>query len=627
MRPKVLLVALGGGTALAAAFTAGALTAQSAPESILPPGYDDPAPAPAPAPTPAPAPAPSAGRSGSQGSSVSSAGSSSSGSSAGSGGGSATSSPRPLGRIPSVSELENMSIDELDDFLGLKPRYDMPPAARRQMTQVGVLASSEGGLPVGALQQQPAGLVRAVLNGTEGPLVSRWGHIVLRRVLASRMSAPDGMDPVEFTALRAKVLNNIGEFPNTRALVQDVDTGNWDEALTDEALKAYVASADFVGACPAVKFQGSKREDPQWVMWQAICHAYAGESALAGSQLDKAIADEIAPEIDVLLAQRIAGAAGRSRRGTEVEWEGVEELSPWRFALANAVGEEIPEQLSNELSEYYQLSAATAPMIGLEQRARYADQAARRGILSSRAMVDLYSQIYADDAVMGEISSRAGRLRNAYVASDPAARVAAMRGLWETLDGDRDRPLYSGSVMTAYAAARIPPSASLERHSGELIASMLTAGLEKDAASWSNVVEQGSLGWALITLASADARGPVTDGVDSFIGDDDSEEYRKSAFLVAGLAGLGRINRSEFAEFGSALDFDTSRQTRWTRTIARAAQVDNQALVALLAGLGMQGQSWKQMTPLHLYHIVSAMQQVGLEAEARMIAAEAVARG
>jgi hypothetical protein len=33
------------------------------------------------------------------------------------------------------------------------------------------------------------------------------------------------------------------------------------------------------------------------------------------------------------------------------------------------------------------------------------------------------------------------------------------------------------------------------------------------------------------------------------------------------------------------------------------------------------------MTPLHLYHLTSALRRVGLEAEARMIAAEAVARG
>jgi hypothetical protein len=55
--------------------------------------------------------------------------------------------------------------------------------------------------------------------------------------------------------------------------------------------------------------------------------------------------------------------------------------------------------------------------------------------------------------------------------------------------------------------------------------------------------------------------------------------------------------------------------------------VDNPTLVALLAGLGMQGDGWDKMTPRYLYHIVGALNRVGLEGEARMIAAEAVARG
>jgi hypothetical protein len=75
------------------------------------------------------------------------------------------------------------------------------------------------------------------------------------------------------------------------------------------------------------------------------------------------------------------------------------------------------------------------------------------------------------------------------------------------------------------------------------------------------------------------------------------------------------------------MGIDIARQTRWTKLIDRAASVDNPALVALLAGVGMQGDSWAKMTPLYLYHIVSALNRVGFDAEARMIAAEAVARG
>ncbi|MEL7217305.1 MAG: hypothetical protein AAGK01_02625 [Pseudomonadota bacterium] len=373
--------------------------------------------------------------------------------------------------------------------------------------------------------------------------------------------------------------------------------------------------------------QGSDREGAQWVMMQAICNAYAGEGALAGSQLNRALSDEIAPAIDVLLAQRYAGAAGRARRAVEIEWEGVEELNPWRFALANAVGEPIPESLLEDVPGYYARSAASAAMIPLDQRALYADRAASEGILSSRAMVEVYSQVYADSSIMGEISSRAGRLRNAYVAPDPAARVAAMRGLWGTLDDDDAQADYAASVTTAFAAARITPDAGLARYADGLIASMLTAGLDRDAASWSTVVEEGSLAWALLATGTGDGSLASEVGIETFIGDDESEDYRKSAFLVAGLAGLGRISSGQATGFSEDLDVDLNRQTRWSQLITRAADVGNPTLVAMLAGLGMQGVEWSQMTPLHLYHITSALRRVGLEAEARMIAAEAVARG
>jgi len=111
------------------------------------------------------------------------------------------------------------------------------------------------------------------------------------------------------------------------------------------------------------------------------------------------------------------------------------------------------------------------------------------------------------------------------------------------------------------------------------------------------------------------------------MGDDSSEGQRKSAFLVAGLAGIGRLTEGDASALAGDLGVDLARKTRWTTAIARAAEVGNPALVAMLAGLGMQGNSWSQMTPLHLYHITAALTRVGLVAEARMIAAEAVARG
>lgn len=617
---------------------AGLASAQQKPESLLPPGFDDPAPAPSPAPRPAPSqsagqparPAPT---------------SSAPALPSGPGLAPAAAAPDPaslpplpsltrdeLARLPSIEELERMSSEELDRLLGLKPKSDIPPGAQRALTRVGVLAVEEGGLPPVALLNQPQALVRAALAGTRGPLVSRWGHILVRRALASRLAAPIGMDPVEFAALRLGLLNRLGEFALARAVAQDIDTANWSGALTEEALTAYLASGDITGACPAVRLQGSAREDATWQLWQAICNAYAGESALAATQLDRALGRGLAPRIDVLLARRFAGAAGRGQRAVEIAWQGVDELNPWRFGLASALGEPVPEPLiaralTSRGGAYYARAGAVLPMLTAQQRAAYAGRAAREGILSADAMVDLYAEIHADPAASGDPQAHAAALREAYLATDPAARIAAMERLWAAGEALGGGDGYGAKVLTAYAAARIPADAAHRAVAGDLIAAMLAAGLDRDALAWRGVVEEGSLGWALIALA-APAGGEVSEGaVASFIGNDESTDGRKSAFLVAGLAGLGRLSAGDAAALADQLGFDLARQTRWSRTIARAAEVGNPALVALLAGLGMQGASWEAMTPLHLYHITAALKATGLEAEARMIAAEAVARG
>ncbi len=627
--------AAAGSVALATALAGGLALAQEAPESLLPPGFDDPAPAPTPTAQPIrpepvlPGPTPI---------------------------GPAPAQPSPaepalpgaapplepsildnpdlpplpeiseeeLAALPTLEELEELSTDELDDLLGLTPKFDIPPAARRSMRQVGIIDPDEGGFPIASLGRQPGSIVQATLSGTKGPLVSRWGHILLRRVLASRLTAPQSMSPVEFAALRASVLNAIGEYSAARAIVQDIDTGNWNEQLTQEAITAYVAQADMLGACPAVRLRRSTRDDSEWLLLSAICNAYAGDTSLANAQLVNLVDEEVAPEIDIRLTQRFAGAAGFGRRGVSIEWDGVTSITPWRFALANAVGEPIPEELLGDLEPYYARSGATAPMLSLADRAAYADRAGSEGILSAQAMVQLYSQIYANNTIQGEAANNAIWLREAYVAPDPADRIAAMRSLWEQSQEAGTQGAY---VATAFAAARLAPSASHADNAAELIASMLTAGLDRDAETWVPFVEAGSQAWALIALARQSNDSVNLGEVDEFLDDDGSDEQRKSQFLVAGLAGLGRIANADRDGLAGRLELGLGRETNWTRMISAAAEARNPALVAMLVGLGMQGSDWSQMTPLHLFHITSALRSVGLGAEARMIAAEAVARG
>jgi hypothetical protein len=616
MKPLHLFV----GTALA--LTSGWALAQKAPESLLPPGFDEPAPKAAgpraePAPAPRAVPRPVAT-------------------------GAATPVVQPLPggapiapalvsgdpgvslgavKLPPIEMLERMSPEELEVALNLKPKFDIPPAARRSMQRIGVLDESEGGLSATALAGQNASLVRAALAGNKGVMVSRWGHILLRRALVSRVDAPAQMNPADFTALRAALLVRMGEGEAARALVQDVDTGNYTPMLTRAAFDAYVATADLTGVCPAVAIQGGAISDPQWDMAKSICTAFQGDGQAGLTQLDRALSQGKQAKIDVLLAQKYAGAAGKARRAVTIEWDDVQGMTPWRYGLAIAVGLTPPESVMRDAGPRYDYIAATAPMVGLTARAAAADRAGAAGILSSQAMVDLYGQIYAADDITGDWASRASQLRDCYVAADPAARLSAMEQLWGSAAGPEQR--YSRQVLTAYAAARLPVSADMADKSGDLVASMLAAGLDGNALRWAGQAEVGTQAWALLVLAAPERSQPVALGaVESYRDADKSDKSLKSAFLVAGLAGLGRIAPAT----ATSVEVDLTRQTRWSRMIDSAAEVDNAALVALLAGLGMQGDSWAKMTPVHLYHIVSALNRVGLGAEARMIAAEAVAR-
>ncbi len=649
-RAALIRAAVVGGLMLTSALA----LAQQAPESLLPPGFDTPPPpsrtrpppsraraTPATEPTsraarsprartPAPAPSPSASPPPPPSSSapartiaapvVQSLPLAPQGARAG-----RVVAPTP-GQLPSIEALEAMSPDQLSAVLGQAGAVDATlTTAGRALTQAGVIDETEGGLPQGSLAAQDASLVRAAIVGNRGRLVSRWGHILLRRALASRLTAPMGMDPADFAAIRAALLVRMGEGDAARALVQDIDPAEYTPALSDAAFDAYVSTADFTGICPLIAARPGGRADPPWQVADAICAAFRGDGG-ALARLDRALSRGLMPRIDILLAQKYAGAAGKARRAVTIEWDGVDDMTPWRYGLTLATGLTPPDRLMRGIAWTYADTAALAPMLGLAARAAAADQAGADGVLSSVAMVDLYGQIYATDDVTGDWSDRSGTLRDAYVAETLAARVAAMRSLWSDVDTPAAR--YARLVLTAYAAARIPTGDAFADDADDLVAAMLAAGLDANAALWSATVKSGGLAWAQLVLAAPQPLGGV-DGraIQGFASGDRSPRQRKSGFLLAGLAGLGRIPIDTANDQARRLDVGLGGRTHWIQLIDRAAQTGNPELVALLAGVGMQGDGWDRMTPRFLYHIVSALRRVGLEPEARMIAAEAVARG
>ena len=219
-------------------------------------------------------------------------------------------------------------------------------------------------------------------------------------------------------------------------------------------------------------------------------------------------------------------------------------------------------------------------------------------------------------------------MRGAFAEGSDAQRLATLRSLWGEADGARrsDRTRFARLVLTARAAARIRPSADHVDDASSLIAAMLTAGLDGSALRWRRVVPAGSDGWAMLALADPARRRVSGDEVEGYAGQGGELGRLRGRMLLAGLTGLGRVTLEESQALAQPLDLRFGAENSWTRALGAAATRNEPATVLLLVAIGMQTGDWRAVPPEALYHAVSALRAVGLEGEARMIAAEAIAR-
>jgi hypothetical protein len=356
----------------------------------------------------------------------------------------------------------------------------------------------------------------------------------------------------------------------------------------------------------------------------------SGESAQASAQIDIARDKGAGRGIDGTLAEKVVGAGVNTRRSVQVQWEGVKELTAWRYGLASATAVDIPEPLFNTVGPHVRAWQARAPMIAPEKRQKAGDVAASLGVLSSESLVDLYGHI-ADVTDPGESAGKPFTLlRAAYAGGDGAARLAAMRSLWDS-GGEDARTRYARFIVTARAAGMLKPNEAYVGSIDGLIASMLSAGLDIQAAKWAPLIDEadgeaGVRAWGLLAVGTPGKTVPWTRGdVASYINDAGAQTPR-GAFMFAGMAGLGRLSADDASDMASDMAIPIGRQTAWTRALDRAVNAREPGTVALLCALGLAGTDIRKAPPATLYHAVSALRRVGLAAEARMVAAEALMR-
>ena len=510
------------------------------------------------------------------------------------------------------------------------PPVEYPDRARRDPRVVGRLDPVEIGLGASPWKGASGTFLGSLMRRMETPIASRWAHIALRNSLLARAAAPRNINPVDWAAERAWLLIRMGEADAGRMIVSGVDTDRFTARMFQIGVQSALANADPAGLCP---LQGGiqKVEANIVQLVDAMCAAMAGEPETAAAQVDSARRRGRMSGIDLELAQKVVGAGGNTQRAVVIEWEPVDRLDTWRFGLATATGLSFPERLLNAAPTQLRAWHAAAAIVPPQDRLESAEIAAGLGVLSSQSLIDLHSMIYEATGPDDLPETQAWQLRTAFVGRDLESRLGAMRRLW---GGSQDYLRAHGvRAMLGRAASLVEPDADLQSDAPNLIASMLAAGYDQAAARWSNAVSQmddqySDQAWAMLALGAPDG-SEIDLGVgriNAFIDRDQSVGKKRSALLVAGLAGLGRIDEETASRLNSRFGLRLGHRSKWTRLIDRAAAFGQAGTVLVLTGTGFQAATFEEIPPSHVFHSIAALKRTGQEYMARMIAAEALAR-
>jgi hypothetical protein len=594
MSPRNKLTILLAGAALVIGIP---VLAQDRPESILPPGFGDPATAPPPA-RPAPDPA----------------------------------QPRPApGPIEGSGVVEATAAQVEAEAAAALPQpvqqIELPSGSRRDASLAGPLPPEAAGFGAAMWGGSSGKMLSVAMRRTQAPLASRWGHILLRNALLAGAAAPGGAHPADWTAERAWLLLRMGEADAARMLVASVDVADFTPKLHQVATQVALASSDPAALCP-IKAGIGRSEKKIVPLIDAMCASLSGNSEVAASDIETSRRRGRFEQIDLTLAAKVVGAGADTSRASTIEWEPVEQLTLWRFGLATATGIVVPERLMENAPLRLWAWQARAPMLSATDRVKGARVAAGLGVFSSQSLIDLYSQIFDATDPDTLAQTDAWQLRQAMVGDDRAARVAAIRNLLDKGNTPIERE--ANRALVARAASLIAPDSALEDIAPDLLAAMISSGDTAAMTRWVPVIGDMSAAqrakcWAIVALALPNVAGDEGQ-IDNYIDEDTSDGQMKSGLLVAGLAGLGKIDGEVGSDYSRQLELGLARKTAWTDLIDGASMRRQSGTVALLSAMGLQSRDNRSISPLHLYHLVTALRRNGLEFHARMIAAEAVAR-
>ncbi len=502
---------------------------------------------------------------------------------------------------------------------------------------VGLLDESRGGFGIDMWQSTSLELLERALPslpmGTHSPAMQD----LARRLLLSDARAPLGEGTGRnLLAIRIERLVAGGETEAANQLIALASAREGDPALARAEVDGLLLAGDNAGACARIGGAVRDDDDPFWLKGLTFCRALRAERATARLAVD--LLRELGETDDEAFFILV-----RALNGDETaRIESLVEATPLHLAMMRAANLPIPADAVTGATPAVLRAIAAAPNTVPEVRLDAAERAAAAGVLPAERVAQIY----------GGFAFKPGAVKNA-IRIARSADGAWLNALLYRLGRETTDPVKRAEVVQAFmnraagrggfvTAARInapmirnlEPNDALDFAIPALVPAMLSNGEHEAAAVWFSRADDAvaTALWPLMQIA----RGPVAMPLAAeaprawWRSQADlpaDERFERAALVFTLLEGLGHeiLARDWEALFEGRLSVPVVMPApvlwRGLGEASASGAVGETVLMALLA-LGERGPAEANATTLGA--VVEALGAVGLEAEARAIALEAV---
>jgi hypothetical protein len=496
---------------------------------------------------------------------------------------------------------------------------------------IGPLTASNGGYGADLWNGSRGSFVNFIMPKLTTPVGSRFGQIALRRALATAAAPPPGANQIAFHTARTQLLLRLGEADLASKLAAAVPQQTYNRQMYAVAGQAHLAAFNVPATCPLASKAIVFSPDNLWPLLSAVCSAIQGDDSGAALGIDIARqSDKLkVNRFDLYLADRMLTAMSGGGRGGVIDWPKDGLLTSFRLAGIYAGGQSLPIAALKQKNSAVHGWIAKSGMADSTTRFVSAWTAASTGVLSTDEWIGLWAQRGSQMTSAQLAYAPEGLLVRAN-AAPYKERIAVMKQLWKLGKGNARADL-AMRLLTSDAAARLPLNPVAIADSPELVRSMILGGCFAEARAWwtylqsqkNNAAAQKALLEIWAGLELTDWKNTIPSNVkllESWVNSQPADvKDRRGALLSAAMQGLGY----GFAATADVQKFDLTPSGTAYERLADAAKRRAKGEVIILGSL-LMGDSLDSISPETLHAVTKAYRMAGLQAEARLIAAEVV---